>query len=56
MTETTGFWVDRGILEAILLAHQRVSIGACGCGWDKLGASHVEHVADIIEAASRAGR
>jgi hypothetical protein len=40
--------MDRKKLVEILIAHQRRDIGSCLCGWDKLGHSHAEHVADEI--------
>ena len=41
----------REVLVEVLIYHQRTSIERCGCGWDKLGASHSEHVADVYEAS-----
>jgi uncharacterized Fe-S cluster-containing radical SAM superfamily protein len=35
----------------VLVAHQRVSLRACGCGWDALGKSFAEHVADKVQEA-----
>ena len=29
--------------EAILISHQRHSIGGCLCGWSELGKSHAAH-------------
>jgi hypothetical protein len=43
---------DRTILIMILVYHYRktdsISSG-CGCGWNELGKSHPDHVADIYE-------
>lgn len=44
---------NREILVAVLVYHQRLDIGRCGCGWNELGASHAEHVADIYEDTIR---
>lgn len=40
----------RNLAAAILTAHQRHR-GGCLCGWDRLGASHPEHVASVLDAA-----
>lgn len=37
------------IMTEVLTAHQRISIGACGCGWNKLGRSFTEHQAIEIQ-------
>jgi hypothetical protein len=42
---------SRTMLVAVLVEHQRKDERACLCGWDRLGASHAEHVADMYEAA-----
>lgn len=43
--------VDRDTIAEVLVEHQRLSMRACGCGWDKLGQSHSYHVADAVVAA-----
>ncbi len=40
--------ITRQRLVAVLVAHQRQTSAACLCGWSVLGASHPEHVADVI--------
>lgn len=35
-------------ISATLVAHQRFDAGSCLCGWDKLGASHAEHVTQVL--------
>lgn len=45
---------DRGVLVNVLVYHQRVNLRGCGCGWDALGRSHPEHVADVYEESIRA--
>lgn len=42
---------DRDVLVQVLVYHQRQDSQSCLCGWDKLGASHPEHVADMYEQA-----
>jgi hypothetical protein len=37
--------------EAILIAHQRRTVGSCLCGWDKLGRSHAGHQAAMLRRA-----
>jgi hypothetical protein len=32
----------------VLIAHQRADAGSCLCGWDKLGASHADHIAQAL--------
>ena len=44
---------ERNVLLQVLIYHQRLDIGSCGCGWSVLGASHAEHVADVYEDALR---
>lgn len=46
---------DRAVLVEVLIYHQRASIERCACGWDRLGASHAEHVADVYEASIAGG-
>lgn len=47
----------RVVLVDVLVAHQRHGSRTCLCGWDFLGMSHPEHVADAYEQAiSRAER
>ena len=37
--------------ESILVAHSRIGIGACLCGWSELGRSFAEHqVQKLVEA------
>jgi len=44
------------ILAAIIIAHVRLSAGACACGYAELGASHAEHVVtEALAANKRAG-
>jgi hypothetical protein len=35
----------------VLVAHQRMNMRSCGCGWDDLGRSHAEHVAAALASA-----
>jgi hypothetical protein len=42
---------SRQMLVAVLIEHQRHDPARCLCGWDQIGRSHAEHVADIYEAA-----
>jgi hypothetical protein len=42
---------DHEVLVDVLVHHQRTSSRGCHCGWDVLGASHPEHVADAYEQA-----
>lgn len=46
---------ERSILVAVLTFHTRVDrppyVGVCACGWQVLGASHAEHVADVYAQA-----
>jgi len=42
---------QRGLLVTVLAYHQRVDGKGCMCGWNPLGASYAEHVANIYEAA-----
>lgn len=44
---------DREILTEVLVYHQRKSDLGCACGWDILGASHAEHIADVYEESIR---
>lgn len=37
-------------LALLLVAHQRMNITECRCGWSVLGASHAVHVAEVIRA------
>jgi hypothetical protein len=39
------------LAEAILIAHQRHTIGSCLCGWAQLGKSHAGHVVDMLRKA-----
>lgn len=39
----------RDRLVNVLINHQRASIRACHCGWDALGKSHAEHIADMVQ-------
>lgn len=41
-------------LDAAMTAHQRVGIGGCSCGWNKLGASFTGHVSQVLRAATGA--
>lgn len=41
----------QGTPEAVLTIHQRVSVGACGCGWSELGKSHAAHQAEELRRA-----
>lgn len=40
---------DRAVLINVLVYHARTSTSGCHCGWNVLGASHAEHVADVYE-------
>jgi len=40
---------DREVLVAVLIAHQRLTIRECRCGWNFLGKSQAEHVIDSYE-------
>jgi hypothetical protein len=40
---------DRAALVDTLVYHQRRDIRYCTCGWDALGKSHPEHVANVYE-------
>lgn len=43
---------DRQALVEVLVYHYRVAAGGgCGCGWNVLGASWPDHIADVYEAA-----
>lgn len=42
---------DREVLVDVLAHHQRTDTSGCHCGWNRLEASHSEHVADIYEQA-----
>ena len=46
---------DREMLVTVLVHHWRDGIKGCGCGWDELGKSHPEHVADVYEQMLAAG-
>ena len=39
------------LAEAVLVAHQRIDITSCLCGWSQLGRSHARHVADVLHAS-----
>jgi hypothetical protein len=44
---------DRDVLVEVLVYHWRVGPGkGCGCGWDDLGRSWPEHVADVYEMST----
>jgi len=47
---------ERQVLVEVLVYHQRLDIGCCGCGWSVLGASHAEHIADVYEQSIEARR
>ena len=47
MTEPTY----RNLTAAVLVAHQRVNLTACLCGWADLGRSHADHVARVLDHA-----
>lgn len=44
---------DRKVLVDVLVYHWRTKTSGCGCGWEVLGASHPEHVADVYEESVR---
>lgn len=47
----------RDLLVHVLVYHYRVAPGkGCGCGWDELGRSWPDHVADVYEALVAAER
>ncbi|MDK8171735.1 hypothetical protein QP735_04250 [Curtobacterium citreum] len=48
MTESIVL-TTRAHLVDVLINHQRVSLRSCGCGWDALGKSHAEHIADMVQ-------
>lgn len=37
--------------EALLIAHQRHSVGGCLCGWSRLGESHAGHQVAVLRDA-----
>lgn len=37
--------------EAVLIAHQRLDVGSCLCGWAELGKSHAGHQVAMLSAA-----
>ena len=39
------------LAEAILIAHQRHTIGSCLCGWAELGRSHAGHQVAMLREA-----
>ena len=42
---------ERIVLVNVLVYHSRISMTkGCGCGWNVLGASWPEHIADVYEA------
>lgn len=41
----------RKLAAAVLVAHQRLNMSECLCGWSELGKSHAEHVAEVLDAA-----
>ena len=47
MTEATYL----NLTAAVLVAHQRVNMTACLCGWADLGRSHAVHVARVLDHA-----
>lgn len=42
---------QRDILVHVLVYHQRRADSGCHCGWNELGASWAEHVADKYQKA-----
>ena len=42
---------NNDLLVQVLVAHQRNGHKGCHCGWNPLGKSYAQHVADIYEAA-----
>lgn len=44
---------SRDVLVDVLVYHQRLDAGHCGCGWSVLGASHAAHVAEVYEESIR---
>ncbi len=42
---------DRQVLVDVLVYHWPTRTSGCWCGWDELGASFPEHVADVYEAS-----
>ncbi|MCW2674817.1 MAG: hypothetical protein JWP14_3406 [Frankiales bacterium] len=58
MADRTPLPYDRKVLVEVLVYHWATSTSGCGCGWDELGRSHAEHVANVYEtsvAARQAG-
>lgn len=47
---------DRTVLVEVLVYHWPTATSGCFCGWNVLGASHSEHVADVYEASMAARR
>lgn len=37
--------------EAVLIAHSRMTIASCLCGWSELGRSHAAHQARMLAGA-----
>lgn len=45
---------DREVLVTILVYHWPTESSGCRCGWNVLGASHPEHVANVYEESMTA--
>lgn len=46
---------SRKLLVDVLTYHQPTKTSSCVCGWNILGASHPEHVADVYEFTQQEG-
>lgn len=42
---------NRDTAEAILVAHQRMDIRGCLCGWNEIGRSHAKHQVEMLAKA-----
>lgn len=51
-TATAEVNVSHELAVEILVAHQRINVGSCGCGWNRLGESFCEHQVEMLEQAN----
>ncbi len=56
MSDAVDLPYDRDVPSEVLVYHYRKDSATCGCGWGVLGASHAEHVADVVEESLAARR
>lgn len=49
-----GLSYSRAVFVDVLVYHWCTNTSGCGCGWNVLGASYPEHVADVYEESVRA--